>query len=531
MVRCQPYYDSSGGGIMQTFSETYAPYADSRQIAFKGAYELIDIDAAIVATSSATDTAEIATVQQSHDKIIAMTKKLGTLEPNYFLLDGSFSLPSKLGNNQTGWWSNVLSGADRAFTSNPKVTYTFSTPQSCAGFTLIFDDKSGECASDFTIKTFNGATLKSQGGATDNTDSTCVVPLQSDSFTLCEVEFLKTSKPFRRVRLCELVFGFLQYFNRDNIKSCSVLYETSLTMERLPSSQIQMTIDNSHRQYNLLNPTGIYRFLQQGQGLSIQLGIAPAGGEVEMINMGRFYFQGASAEDGGLTACITATDRFAMLGESICTIGQTGTWTLTQGVAAVIADSRLPITTIFKLSCGTRIVRKCIPKNANHREAIRLLAQAARCVCYFDREDRLCFEPAGIAAVAVDTLSLDRVSDIPAVTDTGRINTVVVTAEDVYAGTKTTYTATNKQPWESELVKSVSNPLANGQEIADWLLYMYGLRRKYDVTERGNPARELVDTIVVYDVYGENKKSLVTKEAFTFDGALSGKIETVGGDS
>lgn len=81
-----------------------------------------------------------------------------------------------------------------------------------------------------------------------------MVPLQSDSFTLCEVEFLKTSKPFRRVRLCELVFGFLQYFNRDNIKSCSVLYETSLTMERLPSSQIQMTIDNSHRQYNLLKP-------------------------------------------------------------------------------------------------------------------------------------------------------------------------------------------------------------------------------------------------------------------------------------
>ena len=46
-------------------------------------------------------------------------------------------------------------------------------------------------------------------------------------------------------------------------------------------------------------------------------------------------------------------------------------------------------------------------------------------------------------------------------------------------------------------------------------------RISYSVTERGNPAREIGDSVIVYDAYGGTRKAVVTKQSFNFDGGLS----------
>ena len=37
----------------------------------------------------------------------------------------------------------------------------------------------------------------------------------------------------------------------------------------------QVTIENIDRKYNMINPQGIYKFLQQGQGLNVEIGVGP----------------------------------------------------------------------------------------------------------------------------------------------------------------------------------------------------------------------------------------------------------------
>ena len=89
-----------------------------------------------------------------------------------------------------------------------------------------------------------------------------------------------------------------------------------------------------------LNPTGIYAYLQKGQGLNTVLRIGN-----EDINIGRYYFETSKSSNNSLTATVTAYDRVMALDKTKCNIGVTGTWTLAEAVAAVITDSGLSITT------------------------------------------------------------------------------------------------------------------------------------------------------------------------------------------
>ena len=82
------------------------------------------------------------------------------------------------------------------------------------------------------------------------------------------------------------------------------------------------------------------------------------------------------------------------------------------------------------------------------------------------------------------------------------------------------YTANNITEGEIVLSKNIDNPLAN-QDTADWLLSILGKRYKYNADERGNPAREIGDTVTIYDAYGENRDAVVIREQFKFNGKLT----------
>ena len=66
---------------------------------------------------------------------------------------------------------------------------------------------------------------------------------------------------------------------------------------------------------------------------------------LEYINMGKFYFAKAEAQDGSMTARITP-DRLYQLDKSICGISTTGTWTVADAVAAVITFRAIYLTDI-----------------------------------------------------------------------------------------------------------------------------------------------------------------------------------------
>lgn len=504
---------------MQPVSGAYKPYADVRHIQAQATFELIDVDAASAAQSSGSQTEFFASLPQTHDKITGMTRSVATLEPEYWLLNGRFSSISEKGNNgETGYWSAVISDAQGNL--DVQLIFEFAGAQSSDGFTIVFDDLTGECASEFTLTTYNasGGVIAAKS-ITGNTEFAKIVNMPSQNYRKVVLHCTKTSHPYRRIRIAEMVFGYLQYFLDDDISAMDVQYETTLDSQSQPSNCLTITINNTDRRYNIINPSGIYKYLQKGQGINASVYI-----DGERVMLGRFYFETSTSNDNSMTAQITAYDRFYAMDSSICNIGASGTWTVSEAVTAVLADSGLGITVNIPSSMASKTIGKAIPQNTSHREALRMIAQAAKSICYFDRLDVLNFvEP--LKREVVDSMDDNNMSTFPTVSDTGLINAVEISVRDEYANSEEIkYRAENIAEDETERLLSITNPLVTDSTVAQWILDMAAYRIQYAIDERGNPARDIQDTIKIYDVYGENKDAVVLNETFTIGIGLTGAI-------
>lgn len=511
---------------MENVSGAWAPYAAKIKPEALIEFELIDVDAAKLAGAAVSvETAGFASLAQSYDEITQMSSKIATLEPDYWALDSTFILPKKDGpNGETGWWSKALSGADGGFDVAPVLTFTFSEPQYSDGFTIVFDNKSGEVGSDFSIETYSGTTLLASAAVSGNGQEVRVVDCPSAGYDRLVITVTKTSKPYRRLRICEVVFGYLQQFDADKIVSLKLTKETSLYMQSLAAGKLAVTIDNSDKAYNVLNPEGIYKFLQQGQGINSRLVL-----NGESVNTGRFYFDNATANDDALTATINAYDLIYRLDQAECNIGASGTWTVSEAVAAVIADSGIDLAVDIPAEIGARAVRKCIPQGTTHREALRLIAQAGMCHIFIDRLDRLAARDLDFGQ-SVDELAGSNMTTWGDAKDTGLINVVEIEAADEYSEAEALkFTATNRKAGEPLKVLSLNNPLINAQAVAEWILGLLGHRNQYNAVSMGNPARDLGDCVSIANVYGGQDPAVVIKQETTFNGSLLDKVTAYGG--
>ena len=490
-------------------------------------FELIDVDAAQVADVQASiPPAAFSSLVQVHDEITQNSVKIATLEKDYWKLDGTFTLPSKNeSNGECGYWSEELSDNNGYFSKNPTLTFNFLTPQSSDGFTIVFDNKAIEVCSEFAITTFDAlGNVINSSSIRDNQQTIYIVDCPSRYYSKVVLTITKTANPNRRARVCEVVFGYLQQFDKNKIESLRIDYACGEYMKSLPSNKMSVTIDNSDRAYNVLNPSGIYAFLQQGQGLNVSLIL----GE-ESINMGRFYFASASANDDALTATITAYDLLYTLDESSYNKGTTGTWKVSEALKAVIDDSGIDLTINIPKNIGDRLIGKCIPQNTSHREALRLIAQAAMSFFYVNRLGELTAKDFSWINT-VDNLNKDNMTSWGKATDIGLINKVVLIANDEYASSERTYTACNQISGDPLKVLEINNPLALSDDVAEWILNFVSHRNKYTITALANPAIDCGDCISIDNLYGERDKAIVTMQSMIFKGSMINNLTAFGGE-
>ena len=287
---------------MQSVSAAFAPYADTRSIALRVKFGLVDVAAAGDATPTANESNAVAQLPQILNGAETIGGKYATLEHNQFLLDGTMELfPDNPSAVQMGWWSAQQSGIDGTFATKPTLTFTFTQNHSSMGFTVIFDNKADQYCTDFTIKTYDASNvLITSKEITGNKQAECAVSLKTDNYRKMVIEFAKTNHPLRFVRVAQVLFGIVQKHTADNSSEAEIIYEIDPTSQTLPANEFTITIDNQDRRYNLINPDGIYRFLQQGQSLDVEIGI---GGE--FVNMGRYYYNKSTSADNNITAQIT----------------------------------------------------------------------------------------------------------------------------------------------------------------------------------------------------------------------------------
>jgi len=514
---------------MQPNPSSMNPYADIRRVNMRVTFELIDQHSAEEAVPSTNGQAFVSNLPQLVDRNEVIYGQFATLEQNFWRLDGSLGiLPSNYSGRQFGWFSSGISRDDKTFSVNPTLTFSFSEDISSIGFTLVFDSTHNQWPTRYHVATYdaNDAVITEADITNDSVQS--IVYLLSPNYRKVVFTFSKTSEPHRRVRVCEVLFGIIQHFDKSNISNASLTYGADVKSASLPSRVLSFTFDNSDQKYNLINPQGIYAYLQEGQPIDAEVSINGSA----WVNMGRYYFASSEAVDEALTATITASDKLLWLDSSTCRIGMSGTWTMSSAVAAVLADAQADdIEVSIPSSLSSVTVGKQIPSDASHREALRLLAQAACCACWIDRDGVLVFKKLELGT-ACDSMTKDNMKSMNGISVSERINTVELTVQDPYVqgSTATVYTATDCAQDESVHSVSITNPCAySGQTVVDWLLACYQRRLKYKLQSRGNPLLEISDTVSVQSAYGDIGQCAITGIDLIYDGGLSATISGQGG--
>ena len=504
-------------------------YPDTRWVGLRFTFEFVDQEAQLDAVPASSGEAASSHIKDTLDNITALSEPYIHLEHNRWGLNQNFKpIPKNHTAKQIGWIGSYISGSDCTFAVSPFLEFGFADEHSSIGFTLHFEHVTGQHPTKILTQTFNADGDVVSELVTENHTTHCVINLLSPDYKRVRFTFLETSRPYSRVRVAEVLFGIIETYEAEDIVSASLEYSVDPVADSLPSRQTIFRIDNSDQRFNLINPNGIYAYLQQPQAFNVALGVGESRDTIEYVSMGEFFFATASAEDASLTAEITAYDWFYWLEKGKFKIAGTGTWTLHEAVSAILNNAGISCGVLMSETAATTPLVKVADEMTN-REALRLAVQAACCTAYFNREGQLVILDL-TQADPVDELDSNNMTAPPKVTIESAVNTVQLTVHDAVNNTDAVYTASNIIDDEMVQVKSVSNNMVDptmGQAVADWILRACQGRVTYTTSERGNPSILLTDTVKIYDYFKVNRNTIVTRQAFNYDGGLSAESEAI----
>ena len=497
------------------------PYLDNRCCDIKCELKLVDLTARENAIPESTSNAEISNINQTTDDIREQTIKIATLEPNEWILDGSMEIYDSQNDVQYGWWSKELSNKDGNI--NTEISFKFTEKHSSFGLTLFFDERNKIWATEYIIIAFdeNGNEIINQ--EIKNTGAKQAIIIQIENYYKITIKFTKTNVPNRRIRLTEIIFGILESFDRHNTKTLKINKEFDINSDNLPINEVELTFDNSNQRYNMVSPDGAYKYMQVGMPLKIEIGIGDSFKTLEWEEMGSFYYFSSESEDGALTAKITAGDAIMYLDRTpfakqltaptLRTITAEITAQIGQRLSFVLEDeiADIPLNNMTDESDIT-----C-------RDVLRQACQALSAICYTNKQGEIIIKRIQIGEAA-DYLTKNEMVTVPKIKTGERINTVIVENGEIQGF--------SQEIELNEVVQTIKKTnIFVTQDLADnaaeWLLNNTKLF-KYEIDARGNPLRELNDTINITDAFGTARNAILTKHEIKYDGGITEEIEAVG---
>lgn len=530
-----------------------AVYAPIRKTSAKVNFEILDNAAYTDATLSASSEAPLSRIGQVTNKTRQMSNKYATFERDYFCLDGSFRIPPRPeeGESELGWWSGGICGADGVFAVPQVLTLTFSEPHNSMGLTLIFDAITNEYPIDFDINVYQkNDVLIASKTVTGNKNTSYVWVKGLDDYRKIVITIRKWCNPYRRARIVEIDFGVFQEYEGDKLVKVNLIEQMNVVGDTLPANELKFVIDNSSKEFNILNPSGFYRFLKERQEVSLSLGVEIEDDVFEYISMKGYYLTDWQSDEGALTTTFTARNVFELLEKEYVRSVVTNLYALAEDVLIKAGVTKYFIDPTLKEIPTNGFVDK-----VTYRKALQCIGIASKSAVYQDRAGTVIIKPFAIldegtsyinfasfdvftgmitptvySGYDMKNITFDNVYKEPQISLEKLVQTLVVTV--YYNGTKTEHVFTNPGIKEGAALKC-DNPLINSVEharsIANWIINESNLRAIYQVNWRQNPALECGDIVFVEDSFGAQKQSRITKNEYEFVGYLSGKTESKGG--
>ncbi|OUM86646.1 MAG: hypothetical protein BAA01_11600 [Bacillus thermozeamaize] len=533
-----------------------AIYAPIRKTSAKVTFEVLDNEAYEDVSTQVTSEAEISRKDQLTNKIRVMSRRYATFEKDYWRLDGSFHIPPRAdeGNSELGWWSDEICAEDGTFSTPQVVEFTFAEEHNSMGVTVHFDAAAGEYASDFDIDVYRAdGMLVTHEAVRENQKPIYTLIRGLDNYGKIVITIRKWAKPYRRARIVEVDFGVVKEYEGDKLIKVNLIEQMNVVGDKLPANELKFTVDNSDREFNILNPEGFYRFLRERQEVRLTLGVEVSDGVFEYINFLGYYLTDWQSDEGALTTTFTARNIFELLEAKEYNKAFSGT--LYDLAVDVLTEAGI---TKYEIDKGLQgIPTNGFPEKINARKALQCIGIAGKAAVYQNRQgvitiqrfsilddrtsyvyycgdDGLYAGPATYPIVDsgwdMKNITLDNVYREPQIKLDNLVRTLVMVA--YINGQKMEIPFVNAAFKEGATVKC-DNPLIQSAEhaadVAAWILAESNLRAIYTVNWRQNPALEPGDIVLIEDGFETRKQSRIIKNEFEFAGYLSGKTETKGG--
>lgn len=485
----------------------------------------LESDTCTVTTSSAFFISKATT--QLNDNVRTQSYKFVTYENDRTLLDGSFVFADDNNSNwgQVGWISANQSNGSNVI--NETVTLTYGAAHTSAGVTVTFDALTGEYATDFTVTIYDASNnvLLTQS-ITGNTLVQRKIISAIVGFKKITINITKWSVPYRYARIAEIDAGVVLVYTDDNLMRLSLSEEVDPIAANMVIPEFEFTIDNSTKEFDILNPSGIYTSLQQRQRMYAELGLDLTG-RTEWVPVGYFYLSEWRNDPGSLTTTFrgrskldlldltnysNATPKWAYsfysLAESILT---------TAGITNFVIDSNL-----------YSVETNALLENMTCREALQMLAIATCSVIRVTRDDVLRIETFR-ASTAVDTLTLDEFIEEPRIDQGKAVQSVSVSYFTSLSPAAGTITVTDSNVQNGEVITVDNNTLINtsarATAVANWLQLRRNERTVFKGNARGNPSHDIYDRLVMQNRYLNTQNVFLTKQELRFEGYLQSYVE------
>lgn len=350
-----------------------------------------------------------------------VSRRYGTLEPGFWLLDGSKNtFPTNAG--WQGFVSTGLSNDAGVIYSPASITIKFKHGDYYRffGLTFRFDVKCQEWPENVTIKSYqNGTLIDTQTHTVDNYEFVVEsrIPAGEDTYldTLV-VEFSKTRIPRRRFRLEGITLGVYKNINESRIINAEWSRSNDLMNTTAPIDEFNFSFYDEERFYNPENPSGIWSYLDEGQQITTQYGYELDDGSIEWVPGGSHYTNGApTVDDSGVLSQVSfkAVSRIQSLND----VYEAGIYndsgvTLYQLAVDVLTFMDLKPTD-YVLSNSLKNYSTKVPLPVlTARELLQLIANAGMCVLYVNRNNQIVFETRNNSTVQDFTFNNDCVYDV-----------------------------------------------------------------------------------------------------------------------
>lgn len=516
--------------------------ADKRQVLAKAQIDYTDpfLDQSL--SVSASEQANVSYPGQTADAVQDVLYKWASLDGSW-VLDGSYHLaPAEalLGQYQFGWWGAQLAGADGSFAAPyPALTVTH-LPRPVHTLKVVGDSARGEYPVDFQIDLYaQDNTLLYSKAVVGNVLVAWTFALPSPVLDVAKqvLTITKWSHPGRQAKIVEFFTSIQETYLSGDIVNIRLLEEREASQGSLPvgnitANEVTLVLNNESKKFNVDNAQSpLWGLLKPNRRIRLWLG-AYVDGSVEWVPLGVFWSLDWDSPDDTLEATVTARDRMELLRKGTYQSSQVqqnvSLYTLAE---QVLQDAGLTSTQYaIDAALQSIVVPYAWFNPVSHREALRIIAEAALSVVYADRDGIVRITPFALSGgTSVLTITEDDYF-LPLRAPSKQesvANEIIVTtqplrpaavSEEVYrsnspitvpAGQTVTVTADYNQPPVIEAVASLDSPPAGVSIVA---ATYYGWGAQVSIQNAGVSAASVILVVTGKPLTIQNKERAIARD-------------------